>query len=686
MKQNVIFFSCVVHLTLLHTICGTEDTCKKDESGGQSKDCFNVEANLGADDIAEEVKVELLQRDLHMTQKKAKIETSGDYCDEVDIPPFNCDTQVSYQITTPPGNTKTLITQWYVNGTYGPVITLLPSMTYTKQDDAFRSMNACGVNPLDLRLYCALEINSKGSFLVRVSENGFGFVTKLLGWRFAGAFDQSDNFYVYGEHSVHPPLGKMSVIKGVSKMKAYKSWCGLPKVDALGGVEVDGQQNYRLGADFAFINYTIDKKLGGEQHYMASLIGHEMKLLRTYPDGYKMFTLTGTNLPTSMGPNGKPRVWGTAWAYRDSNRIYFSADDGTGLFGVNASNIDLGQKTAFLNKVGEAEPTDWNDGISCGKEYSPDIDECTHKMYRSTTEHFYKSNAESWIKVLNPKTGEVSTQGGWKVDVKDLKGMNACAINTKDNKIYCCLLLGNGQWIARLDSKGTVGFLKKVKGIAFAGVFDRDGRYWFFLSGTGGGLQMVEDLHKYTAYKTYENTQAYTGNTLQQDQDTTLQNGPSSTSFVNTMGADFNILVTNTKTYLVSILETKREPNVDFVNRISFVDITGGVAKKAIILTDASTPPLPSPVDPEDTPPYQDKDTQTWGSSWNLRLDGKEYLLFAADSGQGMYKMLPETIDWDAGTVKFESYAKADPISWNNGFSCRSEDPEDVVLGKAPQR
>jgi len=62
-----------------------------------------------------------------------------------------------------------------------------------------------------------------------------------------------------------------------------------------------------------------------------------------------------------------------------------------------------------------------------------------------------------------------------------------------------------------------------------------------------------------------------------------IQNGPSSassTSFVNTMGADFNILVTNRKTYLVSILETKREPNVKFVNRISFVDITGGVAKK----------------------------------------------------------------------------------------------------------
>merc|ERR1712129_299883 len=144
--------------------------------------------------------------------------------------------------------------------------------------------------------------------------------------------------------------------------------------------------------------------------------------------------------------------------------------------------------------------------------------------------------------------------------------------------------------------------------------------------------------------------------------------------------------VTDTKTYLVSILESKRKQNGDFVNKISFVDITGGVAKAPIILTDASEPRLPSPVPPEDTPQHQKTNHQTWGSSWNLRLDGKEYLLFAADSGQGIYKMLPETIDWDAGTVKFESYAKADPIAWNNGFSCRSEDPKDVVLGKAPQR
>jgi len=341
-------------------------------------------------------------------------------------------------------------------------------MTDTGHSDAFRSMNACGVNPFtgDGRLYCALEINSKGSFLVRVNENGkeLGFVTKLLGFRFAGAFDNSDNFYVYGEHSVHPPLGKMSVIKGVSKMKAYKSWCGLPKVDALGGVEIDGQHNYRLGADFAFMNATLDKKLGGEQHYMASLVGNQMKLLRTYPDGYKLFTLEVPKLPTSLGPNLKPRVWGTAWSYRDSNNtVYFSADDGVGLYASNASNIDFANKKAFMNYAGPAISTDWNDGISCGDPYVPFGDDCTYKMYRSTTDHFGESNAISEIKVLDPDTGKTSEVGGWKVNVKDLKGLNACAINGKDNKIYCCLYMEGGQWIARLDSKGTVGFLKKNK-------------------------------------------------------------------------------------------------------------------------------------------------------------------------------------------------------------------------------
>jgi len=680
-------------MTLLSTICGAEEVCQKDESG-QTVNCSVFEANFGADNVAEEMKLELLQRDLHMRHKEEEKMENPPPFEEVKIAQFDCSGQVSYQSTTPPGNTKTLITQWIPEtGNYGTVITLLPPMT----EPAFRSMNSCGVNPIDLILYCSLEITSKGSFLVRVSADKIGFVDKLLGWRFAAAFDNSDNYYVYGEHSVHPPLGKMSVIRGVSKMKAWTSWSGLDvhaeTKNAEGGSEItiDGAKysDYRLGADFAFINETLDTHIDGEQHYMASLIGDEMKLLRTFPGPYELFTLKGINLPDTLGPNLKPRVWGTAWAYRNSGGvvgeiIYFSADDGIGLYAVNTTQIYLGKREVFTNKVGEAVHTDWNDGISCGvSNYTP-LDDCTHKMYRSTTENLNKDNAKSSIVVLDPDTGKLSDDGGWKVEAQDLKGINSCAINAaKDNKIYCTMQFGNGAWIARLDSKGTIGYLMNVKGWSFAGVFDSEGRYWFYYN--NDGLHMVANLDKYTAYV---NKVDCDDGKCTQVQDTSLKGGLSSQSFAPPyMGADFNILVVNLRTYIVSLPETcwsdyEMWNDVPFKQKISFVEITGGVAHAAVIFNDASDPPLPQPLPADQTPPQQTPNCQTWGSSWNLRKGDDEYLLFAADSGQGIFKMLTETIDWDERTVKFEQYAKADPIAWNNGFSCRKEDPANVVIGR----
>jgi len=592
--------------------------------------------------------------------------------EEVEISPMNCAGAkgVHYQSTTLPDNSKSFITEWDPdNGGYGAVITLLPSLT----DPPFRSINSCSINPRDLILYCSMEINGKGSFLVRIQDGKVGFVDKLLGWRFSAAFDEEDNYYVYGEHSVHPPVGKMSVITGVSQMKAFSSWAGVDAQaetkNAEPGVKikVDGhmQENYRLGADLALLKLDL-ARTGEDQTYFAGLVGSEMKLLRVSPEPYELFTLgsQGT-LPTYPAPNGKPRVWGTAWAFNSSKKLYFSADDGVGLYGTKPSNIDVEGKKVFLNEVGPAKQTDWNDGISCGiDDIDPDPTECTHYMYRSTTEKRKTPDAKSSIQVLDWKTG--TPKKSWEVKAEGLEGINACAIG-KDSYIYCMMQFSDGGYLARLDEDDTHGFLLKAKEWAYAGTFDPAGNYWFFQYGSG--LNKITGLPAYSASKTR--------NKFQQEQDFTFSG---SSSFKNKIGADLAILSLGAKTYLVSILETcnnmfNSNLNETFHNRVTLVDITDGNAKEAIELTDTGSLPTP----PEITPPGQTPGCQTWGSSWNLKVETLEYILFAPDSGQGIYQLMPGSVDLEQKTVSFKYYGEAAPIEWNNGFSCMKEDPKEVV-------
>jgi len=462
-----------------------------------------------------------------------------------------------------------------------------------------------------------------------------------------------------------------------------------------------GPQQYRLGADFAYINYTIDKTVDGKQEYLASLFGNELRLVRISPEPYAYWNLKVPNLPENKMPDGNTRVWGTAWSFRGSNASFFSADDGIGVWALPAEFINLKTKKASANKVGPAVKTEWNDGISCGRFLQKKQDPCTYKMYRSTTEHLRDrgGKAKSAIKVLDHNTGAVSDQGGWQVDAEGLMGINACAINPKDNIIYCHMQFTNGAWIARLDHKGTIGYLMKVKQWAIAGVFDHAGNYWFYYSGDGG-LHAVggeKKLNEFHAYLKRNEKDKENGVNLEQVEPTSVSN---SKDFANEMGADLALYVedvkvegiSTSKVYLVSILYDclNDHHQQDFESRVSFVEITGGTAQKAKILRTAQlngdNGGLPAPLPVKETPPNQDKGCQTWGSAWNLlQGNGKDELWFASDSGQGLFKLIPESINWECTTapcVKFEKVGNATPIEWNNGFSCRSQDPSGVVIGK----
>jgi len=599
----------------------------------------------------------------------------------LDIKQWDCSKTSSFQATTPEGATYSKITKWNrKDGSW----TDLVKIPFSSTDPPFRSINSCAVNPKDKKLYCSMEINNKGSFLMRIDDEKVGYVKKLLPWMWAAAFDEDDNYYAYGGEN-NQELGEMTVIKGVSKMDAWDSWSAgaIQAEQALGGVsvKVDGKKTirFRLGADFALVNYDV-QGTGSNQVYLASMLGDEMKLLLVSSE-YELFTLScpKCDLPKEAPSNyPKKRVWGTAWSFKDTKNMYFAPDGGEGLHVAHPKNIDWSAKTVFVNFAGAAVQTDWNDGISCGHDpISLQEIGCEKPMYRSTTHKFNKADAVSEIQVLDPDTGK-NTGEGFEVKDHGLKGLNACSINPKDNKIYCILHYDNGDWVARVDQEGSIGFVKKVYNYAYAATFDAKGTYWFL--NNNEGLMKLDNLNLYTAFdltnKANKNISQQGGEKQKFD--------PGAQSFAKKLGADLAIFKKDKKTYLMSILRSCRQdyqPYQTFKNRISLVDITDGNAKEPIVLYDTGKLPEPLPVDK--TPDFMkpsDVNCQTWGSSWNMKKNGKEGIFFAPDSGQGIYELDSIDLDSSPPAATFTSTGMSvQQTGWNNGFSCRNDkDPEDI--------
>jgi len=667
MKQIIFsFFSCTA---FAETLCKVGDET--------TPDCEGLDGRLAADDTTDDVRVELLQRDLQLKHSKIKAQGS------LTMNPWNCALNgSSFQATTPDDKSEEYsnITRWFrENGTYGTVV----QIPFSKTSPKFRSINSCAVHPTTEKLYCSMEINNKGSFLVAIDAEKIGFVHKLLPWMWAATFDHKDNYYAYGAEN-NQELGLMTVISGVSDMTVYESWSDL---DGLGQqtssavkVKVNGNptERFRVGADFALINWDV-QGTGENQIYLASMLGDEMKLLLVSSE-YELFTLTcekTCNLPHTAPPNyPKKRVWGSAWSYSDSKKMYFSPDDGSGVHVAHPKRINWKDQTFFANWYGPAVETDWNDGISCpiDEGIAPaDICKDSMKMLRSTTENLDKDNAINKIVSHDPDTGK-DTGEGWVVSDAGLKGINACAVNPVDNIIYCILHYGNGDWVARLSTKGTIGFVRKVYNYAYAATFDSKGTYWFL--NNNEGLMKLDDLSKYEAFDLTNNED--NKNISQQGGEIQYYDGE---SYSKILGADFAIWKTTednvAKTYIVSILRTclTKNPPQEFKNRISLVDITDGTPKKVLVLDDTGV--LPRPLADADTPDFMrpnDVGCQTWGSSWNMIRKGKEGIFFAPDSAQGVYKLEKIDLKSSPPTATFsDTGISVGQVGWNNGFSCKNE-------------
>jgi len=653
---------------------------------------------------------------------------------EITVKPWDCEKfkTKSFQSTTKDDNSVSYITDWSeITGSGTPVRTLKPEET----SPAFRSLNACEINANGV-LYCSLAITNKGTFLVGIDSEDIGFVDKVLEARYSATFDADDNYYVYAGKNDE---GRLSVITGVSQKKFYDNLEGLQQYNNLvkqgerflavkDYVKNDGgiSRKFHLGADLAY--FEADLRGKGLEKYLASLTFSSknqslsaMKLLvipckpgdkscnPTYPPNpsedanidptpelHELAIIS--DLPASPAHN--PRVWGTAFAkkYKAQPKptdIYFSADDGKGLYSANKDSYDWEGKTVTLNRVGNALPTSWNDGISCYEEDQWDEQnvKCTEVMFRSTTVNRKTSNPESAILQLDETTGAVKKT----IDLqKTVKVLNACAINPKDHKIYCVVTpqesCSGDDKIARLDTDGNIGYISNFKPGAVAGTFDKEGNYWVF--GTNDGLFMYEGAAKKTAASHcggFGNNQPV--NAINKNFGYNMKNYGIGNDQIGKsgkqVGSDMEVLLFNKRYYIVSLPGTEGTNDKTFQNRMTMIDITDVMEKKTdrpedpIILFD-TTKTLPNPIGV--TPKGQTENSMTWGSAWRLppKKDGDQpSYVFASDAGQGYWKLLPESIDTKQKSVKFEEWGgKTDAVEWNNGFSCYTENPKGLDIAE----
>lgn len=512
-----------------------------------------------------------------------------------------------------------------------------------------------------------------------IDHEKVGYVAKLLGFRYSATFDNKDTYYVSGSDY------RLAVVKDVSKLPVWSSWSGLDAHCCGTGetavdINVSGviTQDPQMGSDYAFIE--ADLRGQGKEGYLCSLTANLMKILVVTTEPYELFTLNIKSGQLPPYPSGSPRVWGTAWAYRETTSMYFSADDGVGLYAADALSIRFHEKKVFLSYVGKAIETDWNDGLSCGKDpWVPnDIKGCSKTMYRSMTDGRWTSETTAGVVVMDPDTGKV-VDGGWSVDCYSL---NCCAVNPKDNKIYCSVQTTQSDGtLARLDDKGTIAYVYNYPPDAKGGTFDDQGNYWVF--GGNPGLFKTENIQYLMGFSDASSlgNGNYPPNAISESYGWSMNGGFGDANDKgysgNMIGSDMEVLEVNESYYLISLPGTQGNPPfTNFQNRLSVIDITaarysGGQPHQPTFLYD-TTNTLPKPL--AVTPEGQTPNSMTWGSAWKLRK-GKGFIyLFASDDGQGIFRLIPESMDFENLSVKFEKYGKADSIEWNNGFSCLTED------------
>lgn len=188
-----------------------------------------------------------------------------------------------------------------------------------------------------------MQINNAGSFLVRIDTQQVGFVCKLPEWQYSGTFDKDGNYYCNGAKS-------WSVVSGVANMATQPSLYMLRGSPFTENFVAENS----MGADM--VSFEADLNNEGMATYIMTVEKEEATLIRVFPKPYVTTTLEASGLPAG-------KVWASGWTYQSS--VFFAAEDGSGVYQVDLSSVNLVSKTLNFVKEGSSAALEWNDGFSC---------------------------------------------------------------------------------------------------------------------------------------------------------------------------------------------------------------------------------------------------------------------------------------------------------------------------------
>mmetsp|Transcript_91811 Transcript_91811/g.182403 ORF Transcript_91811/g.182403 Transcript_91811/m.182403 type:complete len:682 (+) Transcript_91811:65-2110(+) len=656
----------------------SESDCANGEiaSDGSCHVFGDYAGNKAVDDMSEDMRVELLQRDLRLSNRRSELAV-----DEVNVKPWTCaaGTSEAYQSTTADDNSWTKIKVMnLISGEYGEVLDVdLNKFSSEKGKGKIRSLNACAINDADDILYCAVVIYDKGTFLMAIDqENNMGFVNKLLGFRYAATFYKGD-YYVSGEAG-------FSVVRGVKDLKKFATFTNLHNANLQHEGEypltLDGVSSteFGLGADFALW------KSSNSDVYLAAVKDKDLKLIQLAKDGNPVAPTSVKTISTDleMGPGGT-RCWGAAWNFKGG--LYIAADDGKGFYQLNT--LDLANGKAFFEKKGEANEIDWNDGFTCGTTLNePSIKKitCEHDFYQVATfvgkgqpwthQPEVKKTSETFIRHLNLTTGKFETD--IQVDrskFPQMTSLNACAVHPNEGVLYCFMEEENRdpQSIISLDEDSQIVLVtehkkgpKNGKNLCFAAVFDKDANFWYWCAD--------KTLYKASGLEKKKGVWSHDDLGFQDDEGITAY----PTHYTDDkVGADFVLWEEkeDKKTYLVSIVKS-----VD--SKVSVIDIS-----------DPNDPKEPMIFESSGLEATKSGKEITWGSAWTAPDDGKH-----AGDYAGKHFFTPDTsekqehnklyqltdLDFEAKKAHFKDAGEADKATWHDGFTCLKKSIKGVDDGK----
>jgi len=219
----------------------------------------------------------------------------------------------------------------------------------------FRQINACAINPVDSILYCAMNIKKDEDYLVRIDTKALAFVAKLPGLQYAGTFDVAGNYFCSG------PGGVWKIARAQS----------LPSSPTRTGALLDDSKaspfkGERGGIGWDIVSMKVNLDGNGDKTYVLGMHGHIAELVMNVesdPKQFKIVQLKASGLPEEC--NG----WGSAWIFKTD--IFYSCNEGSGVFQLDPGSIELEKKTVKFYKAGISEKTGSNDGMNCPNSRSP---------------------------------------------------------------------------------------------------------------------------------------------------------------------------------------------------------------------------------------------------------------------------------------------------------------------------